>query len=171
MNRDLDDLEAMVSATLAFGRDATLTEPAALIDLVALIGTVLDEAADAWPGLAEKAIDLVGPALLTVRARPVALKRALTNLVSNALNYGGSAHAVLLPPADGMVVLHIDDGGPTFRRASWNGCFCRSIGWRRAATAKPAASASACRSRATSCAPMVAMWCCSTGAVAGCGRA
>ena len=40
-----------------------------------------------------------GPAHLTVRARPLALKRALTNLVSNAVKYGGSARVRLVPPA------------------------------------------------------------------------
>ena len=31
-----------------------------------------------------------GPAQLTVRARPLALKRALANLVGNAVTYGGA---------------------------------------------------------------------------------
>jgi len=111
MLADLDELEAMISSTLTFGRDATLTEPAVPIDLAALVGTVLNEATDARPGLDEEASSLAGPKNLSVVARPVALKRALTNLVANALNYGGAAHAVLLPPADGIVTLHIDDAG------------------------------------------------------------
>ena len=92
---DLDELEAMISATLAFGRDATLAEPATPLDLAALVATVLHEASDARPTLDPAAITLRGPSQLAVVARPVAMKRALTNLVANALNYGGSAHAQL----------------------------------------------------------------------------
>lgn len=112
MIADLDELEAMVNATLAFGRDATPSEPAGPMDLAALINTVLTEAADTRPELAPDAIAYAGPDRLTISARPVALKRALTNLVANALNYGASAHVSLLPPQDGMVVVQVDDSGP-----------------------------------------------------------
>ncbi len=116
MLADLDDLQAMVAATLDFGRDATLTEPAVAVDLGALAATVLSEAGDARPDLDPAAIGYHGPAHLTVTARPVALKRALTNLVANALNYGGAAHVTLEParggPQGSMVALHVDDAGP-----------------------------------------------------------
>ena len=116
MLADLDDLQAMVAATLDFGRDATLTEPAVAIDLGALAATVLSEAADARPELDPAAIGYRGPPHLTLTARPVALKRALTNLVANALNYGGAAQVTVEAPRAGphgsMVALHVDDGGP-----------------------------------------------------------
>ena len=88
MLADLEELEAMVSATLAFGRDARTTEPVSSLDLAELLRTVLDEAGDARPDVAER-LDYEGPAHLTVRARPLALKRALANLVANAVTYGG----------------------------------------------------------------------------------
>ena len=112
MLADLDDLESMVTATLDFGRDATLTEPAVAMDLAALATTVLNEAGDARPERHTAAIRYSGPGSLTMVARPVALKRALTNLVANALNYGGSAHVILEAPQDGMVALHVEDTGP-----------------------------------------------------------
>lgn len=116
MLADLDDLQAMVAATLDFGRDATLTEPVVAVDLAALAVTVLSEAGDARPELDAAAIGYHGPAHLTVTARPVALKRALTNLVANALNYGGAVHVTLEAPLGGpqgrMVSLHVDDAGP-----------------------------------------------------------
>jgi signal transduction histidine kinase len=112
MLADLDELEAMVNATLAFGRDATASEPAVAVDLAALVNTVLTEAGDARPELPAAAVAYAGPDHLAVTARPVALKRALTNLVANALNYGGSARVRLLPPEAGQVVLHVDDDGP-----------------------------------------------------------
>ena len=112
MLSDLDELETMVSATLAFGRDATTSEPAVPVDLAALVNTVLTEAGDARPDLPPEAVSYAGPDRFTITTRPVALKRALTNLVTNALNYAGTAKVTLMPPQDGQVVLHVDDDGP-----------------------------------------------------------
>jgi len=111
MLSDLADLEAMVAATLAFGRDATAAEQVVSLDLAELCRTVLDEAGDAKPDLAVK-LRYVGPAHLTVRARSLALKRALTNLVGNAVAYGGGALVSLVPPKDGSLCLTIEDDGP-----------------------------------------------------------
>jgi len=111
MLADLDELEAMVAATLTFGRDATSTEPLAPLDLAVLARTVLDEAADARPELAER-LHYEGPEHLAVRARSMSLKRALANLVSNAIAYGGSARVTLSPPHEGTVQVDIEDDGP-----------------------------------------------------------
>ena len=47
-----------------------------------------------------------------MRARPLALKRAVANLVANAVVYGGRAAVRLIPPADGMVTIEVEDDGP-----------------------------------------------------------
>jgi len=111
MLADLDELEAMVAATLAFGRDVAGSEPVVQMDLAALLRTVLDEAADARPANAER-VSYSGPAHLAVEARPVALKRAMANLVGNALAYGGEAHVMLAKPEDGLVSVQVEDAGP-----------------------------------------------------------
>jgi hypothetical protein len=112
---DLDELEAMVSATLAFGRDATTTEPVSALDLAELLRTILDEAGDACPDAADK-LRYDGPGHLTMRARTLALKRALANLVANAVNYGGGALVRLSPPAAGTshaaLTIEVEDDGP-----------------------------------------------------------
>lgn len=108
---DLADLESLVAATLAFGRDARTTEKLVSLDLAELIRTILDEAGDTRPEAADR-LDYNGPAHLTVRARSVAMKRALTNLISNALAYGGSAHVRLEPARDGWLAVVIEDDGP-----------------------------------------------------------
>ena len=99
-----------MAATLAFGRDATATEPVGPIDLAELCRTVLDEAGDAQPEAADK-LAYTGPAHLTIQARSLAMKRALTNLVANAVNYGGAARVSLAPPKDGILTLTVDDDG------------------------------------------------------------
>jgi hypothetical protein len=116
MLADLDEMEAMIAATLAFARDESNAEPTVPLDLAVLVRTVLDEASDARPEVAEEKIAYRGPEHLTVQARPGALKRALANLVGNALTYGGAARATLTPPpaqrGGGPVRLTIEDEGP-----------------------------------------------------------
>jgi signal transduction histidine kinase len=111
MLSDLDELQAMVSATLAVGRDITADEPATRVDLVALLRTLLDELSDTFPDHAEH-LSYAGPDSLPIHARPLALKRAIVNLVQNALNYGGIARVKLVPSGDGMATLLVDDDGP-----------------------------------------------------------
>ena len=111
MLADLAELEAMVASTLAFGRDARTSEQVVSLDLAELLRTILDEAADAYPAAIEK-LSYDGPNHLTVRLRSLSMKRALTNLVSNALLYGGSAHVRLETPALGSVAILIRDDGP-----------------------------------------------------------
>jgi hypothetical protein len=108
---DLEELEAMVSATLAVGRDTSIDEPLAPLDLSELVRTVLDETADARPEAAEQ-LTFNGPDHLVVRARPFALKRALTNLISNAVSYGGCANVTLAGADARQITLAIEDEGP-----------------------------------------------------------
>ena len=111
MLADLDEMEAMIAATLAFARDEAAAEPAVPLDLAALCRTVLDEAADARPDAAER-VSYAGPERLVARGRPVALKRAVANLVNNALSYGGEARLRLSPPdGQGPLRLTVEDDG------------------------------------------------------------
>jgi signal transduction histidine kinase len=111
MLADLDEMEAMVAATLAFGRDITTSEAETPIDLAILLRTILDEAADGDPEHGD-ALSYAGPDHLPVRARPLGLKRALTNLIGNALKYGDAARIRLSLTAARMVQIDIDDNGP-----------------------------------------------------------
>jgi signal transduction histidine kinase len=111
MLSDLAEMETMVNATLAFSRDQASAEPTVALDLASLCRTVLDEQADAVPGSARTLL-YQGPEKLVVKARPVALKRALGNLVQNAVKYGGAARIRLTQPERGQVRIAIEDDGP-----------------------------------------------------------
>ncbi len=111
MLADLDEMEAMVAATLAFGRDVTNSEAATRIDLPSLLRTILDEAGDGAPDQADS-LAYQGPDHLAIKARPLSLKRALVNLVNNALKYGDAARITLIPKDAGMVNITIEDNGP-----------------------------------------------------------
>jgi signal transduction histidine kinase len=119
---DLEEMEAMIGATLAFARDDAAAEPSVAVDLAALCRTVLDEAADATPERAE-AVTYDGPEHLTVRARPVAMKRALANLVGNALAYGSAARLALSQAAPGQLRIAIEDDGPGVPEHELEGVF------------------------------------------------
>jgi len=79
------------------------------MDLVALLRTVLDDAADARPNAAPPAYD--GPDQLRIQGRPVALRRAFANLVQNAMAYGGGVRA-RAEPGPAIVTITLDDPGP-----------------------------------------------------------
>ncbi len=108
---DLDELEAMVSATLAFGRDSANREPLVRLDLTALMRTILDEAIEGRPDLANQIGFNAEPPHITIQARSMALKRAMTNLVGNAIAYGGGVRVTLKPPRDSYVSVLIEDEG------------------------------------------------------------
>jgi signal transduction histidine kinase len=108
---DLDELDTMVSATLAFGRDTADMEPAVPLDLAALLRTILDESADARPDSADD-LALSGVSHVTVRGRPVALKRAFANLIGNAVKYGGAARVCVVTPQPGIATITVEDDGP-----------------------------------------------------------
>ena len=110
MLADLDEMESMVAATLAFGRDVTTSEAVTRIDLVSLLHTVLDDAGDLAPQYAE-VLSYDGPEHLAMMARPLSLKRAITNLVANALKYGDAAR-IRLQVLGKTVQIDIDDNGP-----------------------------------------------------------
>ena len=116
MLADLDELEAMVAASLAFGRDTSGDEALRHVDLAALLRTVVDEATDALPNAGpdcgHETVLYTGPERLNVTLRPLAAKRALANLVRNAVLYGGGAHVTLEPPRAGAVAVLVDDNGP-----------------------------------------------------------
>ncbi|GLR65974.1 hypothetical protein GCM10010909_06520 [Acidocella aquatica] len=122
MLADLDEMEAMVAAALAFGRDITTSEPLTRIDLATLLRTILDEAADGNPPLAG-ALTFTGPSHLTINARPLGLKRAFTNLIGNALKYGGAARITLRQTPRDRAQIDIEDNGPGIAPADMETAF------------------------------------------------
>ncbi|MDD2878188.1 MAG: ATP-binding protein [Acidiphilium sp.] len=107
---DLDELEAMLASTLAFGRDVAQTEASVPVDLAILLRTVIDETADIAPECSD-AMRYAGPDHLILRARPLALKRAFANLVGNAVKYGDAARVTLHDADRHTLRIDIEDNG------------------------------------------------------------
>lgn len=102
----LDELRSMVSHTLGFLRDEAVQEGMCRLSLTAL----LDELARRYR-LMEQPVTWACEEGLYCHARPVALKRALTNLIDNALRHGGDAH-IRLRREQRQLCLEIIDHGP-----------------------------------------------------------
>ena len=112
IGRDIGEMEAMVTSLLAFlGGDDDPEEPV-LTDVAVLCATLIDDVEDR--GLVGA---YVGPDHCELVVRPSSLKRALTNLIDNALHYGGGA-TVILEDVPGGVTLAVEDDGPGIPVAS-----------------------------------------------------
>lgn len=106
-NSDLDDIEAMIEASLTFARDAAAAGTRQSLDLSALVETVCNDASDAG-----QSVTFVPAAeRLVIKADPLGLKRVIANLVDNAIKYGDAARVRVMKQDDHAVV-EIVDGGP-----------------------------------------------------------
>ncbi len=102
---DIDDMERMITETLAFARaDALETKPERF-DIAALVQTLVDDRFDLGAALLYD-----GPSALVIEGRPGALKRALANMIDNALAYGARAEVRLIADAHGIAVVITDEG-------------------------------------------------------------
>ncbi|MDA8232752.1 MAG: ATP-binding protein [Magnetospirillum sp.] len=106
MLADLDEMERMIAATLAFARDDAACEEHRAIDVAALAQGLVDDMVAAGADAAYE-----GPDHLVMAARPMALKRAIANLLENAVKYGRRAR-MRLDEAGAEAVMVIDDDGP-----------------------------------------------------------
>lgn len=106
MLSDLDQMEAMIASALAFARDDMAREPRKPTDIRSLVQSICDDMQDAG-----FSVELAEGDRMQVHCRPVALKRALTNVIENAVKYGGGARVEIKVAADG-VEFAVDDDGP-----------------------------------------------------------
>ena len=103
---DLDDMETMVSATLAFARDDAAPKPRVPVDLARMLQELIADSAARGLKAA-----YAGPDSCVVSGDALALKRAFANLIENAMRYGGQAR-LTLAERDGRVAITVDDDGP-----------------------------------------------------------
>ncbi len=100
------DMTGMIEATLAFARDDAAAEKRRPTDLGALVATIVDDMADAG-----MSVTMTPASSVVCDVRPAALRRAITNLVDNAVKYGKSAR-VSIRPAPRAVEIVVEDDGP-----------------------------------------------------------
>lgn len=101
-------IQAMVTQSIELAGSLSTTEEQVMLDVTAFVASMTDDYADEG-----RRVSFSGDAdvSLTVRTRPTCLRRCLSNLIENALKYGGSAEVSLFR-RDGALVIEVMDYGP-----------------------------------------------------------
>ena len=102
---DLAQMELMLEATLSFAKDEATGEVRQAVDLASLAQTLCDDASDAGA-----TVRYQGPDHLTLSCSTVAIRRALANLIDNAITYGGEATVSLSEDAATILIVVADRG-------------------------------------------------------------
>jgi signal transduction histidine kinase len=105
--RDIEEMHALMNDTLTLAKLENDSEPSSAVDLVALARRCVEGFAVSGAPVRLLASD----APVVIRARETAIKRALTNLISNALKYGQEAD-VTISQAGLSARLVVEDRGP-----------------------------------------------------------
>jgi signal transduction histidine kinase len=106
MAADLDAMAAMIDATLGYLRGLQETEPVRPIDINALVASMVEDAQ-----VLGRMITIEGQAAVPYAGRLTALRRAVQNLIDNAIKYGFSAHIRIEDDAAELRIV-VEDAGP-----------------------------------------------------------
>lgn len=102
---DVAEMATMLDGTLDYLRGEAAAEGLVMLDVQALLVSMVEDYQE--QGCDIQASGAAAPLL----ARPTALRRALANLIENALHYGGQARLVYRDGPAGLVIT-IQDRGP-----------------------------------------------------------
>jgi signal transduction histidine kinase len=103
---DIEQMDAMISAALAYARGETRSAERTRLDLSALVASVAEDMQETG---AKVAFDGAPP--IVVLGDALGLKRLAANLIDNAVKFGGEAR-LSLTRDDGKAILRVDDAGP-----------------------------------------------------------
>jgi signal transduction histidine kinase len=106
MQRDLDEMEAMVGSTLEFFRGQEGDPTRLPVDIGALVDSLVEDRRDVGQDVA-----VSGSAQAPFPGNARTLRRCLDNLVENALRYGGSAQ-IALTDGETQLRIAVRDRGP-----------------------------------------------------------
>jgi signal transduction histidine kinase len=103
--RDLSEMEAMTAAALDFLRGVNKDEPVQPVDVMALLESLQADLEEAGHD-----VTVQGQMRAPYPARPLALKRLLSNLIENAIKYGARASVTVEDKAAQLRVVVADEG-------------------------------------------------------------
>ena len=107
--RDIAEVAALLEDSLGYARNEASGESMEALDLHSLLSTLVDDWADQG---ADVSFDAAGP--VVIAAEPAGLRRALQNLLENAVRYGGAAAVSLSQTGPDGVRIDIRDPGEGF---------------------------------------------------------
>ena len=107
LRRDTAEMEGLLDSFLSFVRDEAQDEAPVTTDPVALLRTVVEDARRGGQNVSLHAVEGAGTAPL----REIAVRRALANLIGNAVRYGTRAE-VSVAISDRALRFSVEDDGP-----------------------------------------------------------
>jgi signal transduction histidine kinase len=106
MAETIDEMSQTLDDILSLARLGRSSEPPVEVDLGALVEAVVEDFRDL-----EAPVTFAEPPRLTIRLRPSLMRRAVRNLIENAIKYGQVAH-VALDIGEARVAVVVRDEGP-----------------------------------------------------------
>ncbi|NQV54575.1 MAG: HAMP domain-containing protein [Rhodospirillales bacterium] len=106
MLETLEEMQQMTEAALDYAREDAAKEDTRAVDLGALIDALSEDLKSLG-----RDVTFEGDGRIVLRCRPAALRRAIRNVVENAVRYGKRA-VVSLDETAGKVSVYVDDFGP-----------------------------------------------------------
>lgn len=103
--RDLDQMQSMLESVLSFLRGGNAVA-STLVDVAVLLQMISDEYSDCG-----HAVTYQGPARATLTVRPDEIRRAVSNLVDNAVRFGTEV-VIKLDAAGDRLIVEVCDNGP-----------------------------------------------------------
>jgi signal transduction histidine kinase len=104
--REITLMDAMIESTLAFVKDADTLQDRHRLHLLSLVESVADDLSDIGQD-----VDVEQGGDPVIEGDPLALRRLVTNLIDNAVKFGGKARCRVYVDGD-TAVIQIDDDGP-----------------------------------------------------------
>jgi signal transduction histidine kinase len=111
LNGDIDAMQAMVDGVLAYLRGLEDAEPLQAINMEALLGSIVEDAQALGRNVSVSADERSGTPALPFAGRLSLLRRAVTNLVDNAIAHGQQV-AVRLMDSEQELRIVVEDDGP-----------------------------------------------------------
>lgn len=103
---DIGEMEQMIDATLSYLKGDETAEARRPLELTALLNTIVNDARDAGHDVTYETREHI-----VIDGRLIGLKRAFTNLISNAVRFGSKVN-VSTDLSDSAVTILVDDNGP-----------------------------------------------------------
>ncbi|MCO4318990.1 ATP-binding protein [Phyllobacterium sp. 21LDTY02-6] len=102
----IEELQSMTEAAIAFARGESTEEETRPIQLEALIGSICDDQEELG-----RPVTLIPADKIAYRCRPDGLRRAIRNVIENAVRYGDEAKVLILQTANSVDIV-VEDRGP-----------------------------------------------------------
>lgn len=105
MLKTIGEIQTMTEAALAFVREEATAEATRTVDLPALVESLCDDLAELGHN-----VTFIEGAAINYRCRPDALRRAIRNLIENAVRYGERARVSVARTMNSIDIVVEDDG-------------------------------------------------------------